>query len=79
MPGGLGEAVFRARDTLLRAIAKRKGLVVPSLLADVRVADDETTPEHPVDVTLAMSSAALPDAELPAPYPREPELTGRQR
>ncbi len=34
-PGGLGELLFRARDALLRRIADRRGLVVPSLIADV--------------------------------------------
>jgi branched-chain amino acid transport system permease protein len=34
LPGGLGEFVFRGRDRLLRAVARRRDLVVPSLLAD---------------------------------------------
>jgi branched-chain amino acid transport system permease protein len=34
LPGGLGEIVFRARDRVLRLIADRRGLVVPSLNAD---------------------------------------------
>src|SRR3954451_2828412 len=41
LPGGLGELLYRTRDGLLRWIAKRRGLLVPSLLADVRVEDDE--------------------------------------
>jgi branched-chain amino acid transport system permease protein len=41
LPGGLGELVFRVRDRLHRAVAQRKGIVVPSLLADQR--DDETS------------------------------------
>ena len=36
-PGGLGELVFRARDWFLRWFAERHGVLVPSLLADVRV------------------------------------------
>jgi branched-chain amino acid transport system permease protein len=36
LPGGLGGAVFRARDLWLRWVARRHGIVVPSLLADVR-------------------------------------------
>jgi branched-chain amino acid transport system permease protein len=36
LPGGLGELVFRIRDRLLRMLAQRKGLVVPSLVADQR-------------------------------------------
>lgn len=43
LPGGLGELVYRGRDALLRRLADRRGLVVPSLVADVR---DETTAEE---------------------------------
>jgi ABC-type branched-subunit amino acid transport system ATPase component/ABC-type branched-subunit amino acid transport system permease subunit len=35
VPGGLGAAVLRLRDRLLRVIANRRGIVVPSLVADV--------------------------------------------
>ena len=41
LPGGLWQAVQRGRDRYLRAVARRRGLVVPSLVADVRV-DDRT-------------------------------------
>ncbi len=46
LPGGLGELVFRGRDALLRKVAERRGLVVPSLVADVRteVDADEVPP-----------------------------------
>jgi ABC-type branched-subunit amino acid transport system permease subunit len=43
LPGGLGAVLYDTRDWLLRQIAKRRGLVVPSLLADVRV--EEPVPE----------------------------------
>lgn len=33
-PGGLGDLVYRGRDAVLRLIASRRGLIVPSLLAD---------------------------------------------
>jgi branched-chain amino acid transport system permease protein len=39
-PGGLGELLYRARDHLLRFVASRRGIVVPSLVADVRVEAD---------------------------------------
>ena len=42
LPGGLGELVYRVRDALLRRVAARRGVHVPSLVADVRVEDDET-------------------------------------
>ena len=41
VPGGLGGAVFRVRDLVLRWVARRRGLVVPSLVADVRVLEAE--------------------------------------
>jgi branched-chain amino acid transport system permease protein len=41
LPGGLGEGVYRVRDWLLRKIAARHNLVVPSLVADVLVTEDE--------------------------------------
>lgn len=35
LPGGVGGALFRGRDLYLRWVARRRDLVVPSLLADV--------------------------------------------
>jgi ABC-type branched-subunit amino acid transport system ATPase component len=40
-PDGLGGAFYAGRDALLRRIAKMRGIVVPSLLADTRVDDTE--------------------------------------
>ncbi len=36
LPGGLAQAMYRMRDALLRRIADRRGLLVPSLVADRR-------------------------------------------
>jgi branched-chain amino acid transport system ATP-binding protein len=44
LPGGLGGAVYSLRDRLLRAIASRRGLHVPSLLADSRYEGDAGPP-----------------------------------
>jgi branched-chain amino acid transport system permease protein len=41
IPGGLGELLYRARDGVLRRVAERRGLVVPSLVADVRTDDED--------------------------------------
>jgi ABC-type branched-subunit amino acid transport system ATPase component/ABC-type branched-subunit amino acid transport system permease subunit len=41
VPAGLGSILYNARDNLLRFIARRRDIVVPSLLADVRVEDEE--------------------------------------
>jgi branched-chain amino acid transport system permease protein len=42
LPGGLAEAAYRARDGALRWVAERHDLHVPSLVADGRVASDDT-------------------------------------
>jgi branched-chain amino acid transport system permease protein len=41
LPGGVGGALFRGRDLYLRWVARRRGIVVPSLLADVGRGDLE--------------------------------------
>ena len=40
LPGGVGSAIYRARDRLLREVAQRRGIVVPSLVADMAVRED---------------------------------------
>lgn len=35
IPGGIGDVVYRVRDMGLRWVAQRRGLIVPSLVADV--------------------------------------------
>jgi branched-chain amino acid transport system permease protein len=42
LPGGIGRMLYNTRDRYLRWVARRNDLVVPSLLADVRV--DEPQP-----------------------------------
>lgn len=44
IPGGLGDVAYRLRDLWLRSVARRNAVVVPSLVADVRV--DEHVVEH---------------------------------
>ncbi|TMK83399.1 MAG: branched-chain amino acid ABC transporter permease [Actinobacteria bacterium] len=39
LPGGLGQAVVMVRDRVLRMVAKRRGILVPSLVADRRTDD----------------------------------------
>ncbi|MEY2478171.1 MAG: hypothetical protein QOG87_3486, partial [Actinomycetota bacterium] len=53
MRGGLAQALVTVRNAALRQVAARRGIVVPSLLADVRteeVAPDEDHPEDEVDL-----------------------------
>lgn len=40
LPGGLGSVMYAARDRFLRRVARRRGLIVPSLVADLRASDD---------------------------------------
>lgn len=59
-PGGLGAAVFAARDAWLRRIAIRDRIFVPSLVGDFRVLDGERVAiaprEEPVPVTYRVES-----------------------
>jgi ABC-type branched-subunit amino acid transport system ATPase component/branched-subunit amino acid ABC-type transport system permease component len=41
LPGGLSQLLYGGRDRLLRLVARRRGVAVPSLLADARVVIDE--------------------------------------
>ncbi len=41
LPGGIGGALFSLRDSFLRAVARRRDMVVPSLLADVAETEAE--------------------------------------
>ena len=54
LPGGLGAAVGDARDGLLRLYARRRGIRVPSLLADTRV----VAPPAEADLVGALADAA---------------------
>jgi branched-chain amino acid transport system permease protein len=56
MPGGLGAAVGDLRDGILRWYARRKGIRVPSLLADTRVEGPPEIPEP--DLAEALAEAA---------------------
>jgi branched-chain amino acid transport system permease protein len=55
IPGGLGSVLYQVRDAALRFVAKRRGLIVPSLLADVRT---ETEAKDDVDVFAAAAEKA---------------------
>ncbi len=64
LPGGLGAALVRVRDAYLRWVADRRGILVPSLLADRRVEPEGTEP------------VALPHAEVPLPVAGVTEEVG---
>src|SRR3546814_2689495 len=48
LPGGLWQFVQRGRDALLRRVAAKHDLVVPSLVADKRTDDDDGDDEHEI-------------------------------
>lgn len=53
LPSGLAGGLQRLRDMALRSLAERKGIVVPSLVADVLVEDTDDEPD-----TLVISAAS---------------------
>jgi branched-chain amino acid transport system permease protein len=57
-PGGLGDLVYRGRDAALRFLATRRGLVVPSLLADRSV--------EPVEEAMPVPLGLLREADVGA-------------
>ena len=69
-PSGLGGVLADVRDAALRRVAKRRHLVVPSLLADVRVDDGEAplaaADEPPVEEVLLTAGEMAEQAEMAA-------------
>jgi branched-chain amino acid transport system permease protein len=58
LPGGLAQAGYQARDSMLRWLARRHDIHVPSLVADLRVDDTEAAEELPAE-PLQDAAAAL--------------------
>src|SRR5205807_9817968 len=56
LPGGLAQGFYGIRDSLLRWVADRRGIVVPSLVADVQV---------PADVSALLAESADKKHALP--------------
>jgi branched-chain amino acid transport system permease protein len=50
LPGGLGDAFYQLRDAALRRIATRRGIAVPSMLADRRI-EPEAQHDPPIVAT----------------------------
>ena len=76
LPGGFGQLVFNVRDRYLRRVAERRGILVPSLVADKR--EDGKREDEGLLV------AALGGGDEPAPSPEtdddhEPEPVGAAR
>jgi branched-chain amino acid transport system permease protein len=63
VPGGIGQMLFGVRDRMLRVVANRRGILVPSLVADKRKSDagiDGSAAD--VDLLAAMAAETLPDS-----------------
>ena len=59
LPGGIGQLVYDVRDRLLRVVAQRRGIVVPSLVADKRQARESGLPgETDLLTTLAAGNGS---------------------
>lgn len=56
LPGGLGELSYRIRDRFLRWVARRHDILVPSLVADLRLTEDQAP------VALGEALASLSEA-----------------
>ena len=49
LPGGLGQVFVGLRDRLLKVVARRRGLLVPSLVADRRIEELAPDEDHAAD------------------------------
>jgi branched-chain amino acid transport system permease protein len=58
LPGGFGQLLLTARDRLLRRVAERRGLLVPSLVADRREDDAESSGPPPQEADLLENALA---------------------
>ena len=52
LPGGLAQVFYGARDRLLRLVAARRGILVPSLVADKRVDEDQPHEAEPTGISI---------------------------
>jgi branched-chain amino acid transport system permease protein len=57
LPGGLWQFVHRQRDRYLHFVAGRRGMYVPSLVADKRIEDVPDDEDHPEDESATIDSA----------------------
>ncbi len=62
LPGGLGQLLYNLRDRMLRRVAERRGILVPSLFADKR----SDTQDH-ADDEVGLLSGALGGDEPTSP------------
>ena len=73
LPGGLAQLLYGGRDALLRKVAERRGLHVPSLIADSRAEPEPAEEIHVTTTVESVEDAVAFTEELerePAPRPR---------
>ena len=63
LPDGVGSLIYRARDRLMRELADRRGIIVPSLFADKLVTTDED-PDDTAELQPLIDADLLKDSEL---------------
>lgn len=73
VPGGLAGQLFRLRDSWLRWVALRRGIAVPSLLADTGRAEEEAETEFE---SRAREMAGAPSTSETAPSVPDGAVTG---
>ena len=61
-PGGLGQLLYALRDRLLRVVAERRGILVPSLVADKRQPDEDHSADESQLLRGALDTAPSSDA-----------------
>jgi hypothetical protein len=71
LQGGLSQALYGVRDRWLRSVAERRGILVPSLVADSR-SDREAQ-----DDAVIVAASAVDD--VPEPSPPSPPIPRRRR
>jgi hypothetical protein len=68
VPGGLAQVFYGARDSLLRTVADRRGIHVPSLVADSREERIEVAAAADADV-LSTAAASVEERDSIVPEP----------
>jgi hypothetical protein len=74
LPGGLGQLIFGLRDRFLRRVAERRGILVPSLVADKRESGGAREDEGLLTAALG---GGEPASTRPDPHP-DPDADDRQ-
>jgi len=64
LPGGVGSFIYQVRDRLLRRVADRRSIVVPSLVADVAVRNDAAADTVIEQADLSEAEEVQPAPEL---------------